>query len=108
MVCKYLASHDCGEREGRAERNTDVGPARRSSAAAPLACMATARLTARRHEKARTRRPTWAARMVLPKGGVARVSAGSAAPCREYPDNDFTANRWLLFLQEQKVIFLSI
>ena len=57
-------SHDCGELEGGAERTADVGPARRSSADAPLACMAKARLTARRHEKA----PPWTARMVLPQG----------------------------------------
>ncbi len=76
MVCGYLAAHDCGKREGGDERNTDVGPARRSSAAATLACMATARLTARRHEKAQTRRSIWAENMVLPKGGGGqRVSA---------------------------------
>ena len=50
----YLVAHGCGEREGGAERNTDAGPRSKSSAAAPSACMATARLTARRHEKAPT------------------------------------------------------
>ena len=75
MVCEYLVAHDCGKREGGDERNTDVGPAGRSSAAAPLACMAKARLTARRHEKA----PPWTARMVLPKGGAARVNGKRCA-----------------------------
>ncbi len=57
-------AHDCGEREGWSESNTKAGPARRSSAAASPACMATASPTSKRQEKAL--RPTLAARMVLP------------------------------------------
>jgi hypothetical protein len=44
--------------------------------------MATARLTARRHEKP-TMRPTWEERMVLPKGGV---SSAGPKPSTTSPD----------------------
>ena len=53
IAAAYLVAHGCGERERGAERNTDAGLARRlSGASSPPGCMATARLTARRHEKA--------------------------------------------------------
>ena len=66
IAATYLVAHGCGEREGGAERNTDAGLARWSSGATQPGCMATARLTTSRHKKAP--RPTWAARIVLPKG----------------------------------------
>ena len=72
IAVAYLVAHGCGEREV-GERND--GLARTSSVAAPSGCMATARLTARRHEKAQRQ---WDAGMVLPKG-AARVCAGQSS-----------------------------